>query len=460
VKAATLLGVCLLGFGFVPFARAAPPTLADLAARVKALEANAQALRQQAADALAAAQAAQAELATLQEHERQAKREARLAAVANPAPPTQSSGIGIGNDFNPAIAVILNGYYAHHSMDPDTLQRAGFPVVGEGAPLPQGFSLGESEFSMAANIDDKFYGQFTVTAESENGEDHLGVEEAYIDTTALPDGFGLRAGRFYSNIGYLNSHHAHTDFFSVRPLAYQALLGNQYGDDGVQATWVAPTSVFVQLGAEAFRGGNYPASGAGNGGLGAHTAFVHLGGDVGTHNAWFAGLSALRAHARSGEDGFTGTDNIYIADATWKWSRHGNFKEGGLLLRGEYLVDKRDGRYEPDAAGDVIADDPVLAALAQPWTGTRRGAYLEGVYQFNRVWNAGYRYDRLWADATGPYASVFDPSRNSVMLTWHNSEFSLLRLQVSRERPLPDETDNAVSLQYQVAIGAHGAHKF
>ena len=46
------------------------------------------------------------------------------------------------------------------------------------------------------------------------------------------------------------------------------------------------------------------------------------------------------------------------------------------------------------------------------------------------------------------------------MLAWRNSEFSMLRLMLSRDRPNPDDTDNTVSLQYQAALGAHGAHKF
>lgn len=46
------------------------------------------------------------------------------------------------------------------------------------------------------------------------------------------------------------------------------------------------------------------------------------------------------------------------------------------------------------------------------------------------------------------------------MLTWRNSEFSLLRLQLSRTEPQPSVHDNAVSLQYQVNLGAHGAHKY
>jgi hypothetical protein len=370
-----------------------------------------------------------------------------VAAVA--APPGDTGGGSGANAFNPAISIILNGSYSHHSLDPAACARTGFPLVGEGGPTPNGFSLGESEVSFAANIDDKFYGQLTATVESEDGEDHLGIEEAYIDTTALPDGLSLRLGRFYSNIGYLNSHHAHTDNFFDRPLPYQAFLGNQYGDDGVQLRWVAPTSLFFELGGEAFRGQNYPSGGAQNGGLGTKTLFAHLGGDAGTNNEWLVGISALKTSTAGGEDGFSGDDTLSIFDGTWKWAPQGNFKDGGITLRGEYMVDRRDGSY-------IDPNDPSFTAL---WNGSRRGAYLEGVYRFNRTWDLGYRYDKLWGDDDLPFAS-FDPYRHSAELTWRNSEFSLFRLQVSHEKPNPDDADNAVTVQYQTALGAHGAHKF
>jgi len=355
-----------------------------------------------------------------------------------------------GNAFNPAISIILNGQYAHHSLDPDNYTRAGFPLAGEGGPGVRGLSLGESEVSLAASIDEKFYGQLTVAAESEDGEDHFGIEEAFIDTTALPEGFTLRAGRFFSNIGYLNSHHAHTDKFSDRPLAYQAFLGGQFGDDGVQLRWVAPTDLFVELGGEAFRGQNFPSAGAGHAGVGATTLFAHVGGDVGVENSWLAGVSMLRSKTARAEDGFSGVNKLYMTDVTWKWAPQGNTKDGGIQLRGEYFIDDRAGAFS----------DPAAPQLDQPWVGKRYGWYVEGVYRINRIWEAGYRYDQLQADNDGPFASSFDPRRHSAMLTWRNSEFSLVRLQISRDRPNPVDTDTAVTLQVQTALGAHGAHKF
>jgi len=411
---------------------AAPP--------VEALEARIRVLEAQTREMLGALEQARAEIASL--------RAAPTDAVAPVAVPEPSAPTG-PNAFNPAISIILNGSFAHHSIDPEDYEIAGFPLAGEAGPGAQGLSLGESEIAFAANIDEKFYGQLTLAIESEDGEDGIGVEEAYIETTALPAGLSVRAGRFFSNIGYLNTHHAHTDAFSDRPLAYQALLGNQYADDGVQLRWVAPTDVFLELGGELMRGESFPSGGAARSGSGVRSLSAHVGGDVGNASSWLAGISVLDARTAAGEDGFSGDNRLYIADLTWKWAPNGNTRDGGVTLRSEYLHDTRDGRYLDSTQGIDV-----------PWIGSRDGMYVEGVWRLNRQWDAGYRYDRLWPDASGPFASDSDPVRHNLMLTWRNSEFSLIRLQYSRDGAAPAQRDDALTLQYQAALGAHGAHKF
>src|SRR6478609_7841156 len=224
-----------------------------------------------------------------------------------------TTGAG-GNAFNPAISVILNAQYADHSLDPSNYVRSGFPLAEDAGPPVQGFSLGESEVSLSANVDEKFYGQLTLSAGSEGGKDTFAIEEAFVDTTALPVGFTLRAGRFFSDIGYLNSHHAHTDKFSDRPLAYQVFLGGQYGDDGLQLRWVAPTDTFVELGGEVLRGDRLPGGDEGHDGAGVTTLFAHAGGDIGVENSWLAGISVLRSKTVGAEDGFSGDNTIYVAD--------------------------------------------------------------------------------------------------------------------------------------------------
>ena len=470
----TLLALCLMTALASP-AYAAPAQsqaqrIAALEAKVEALETELEAMKAGSVPPVAAAPAASPSAATPTPASPEATTESEIDALAatpadtaanesvandtsSVAAPAADNAGSNANAFNPAISIILNGSYSHHSLDPATYARSGFPLVGEGAPSPDGFSLGESEVSFASNIDDKFYGQLTLTAESEDGQDHVGVEEAFIDTTSLPDNLSIRAGRFYSNIGYLNSHHAHTDNFFDRPLPYQAFLGNQYGDDGVQVRWIAPTSMFLELGGEVFRGDNFPSGGAQHGGLGTRTLFAHAGGDVGTESSWLAGVSMLKTQAANAEDGFSGDTTLYIADGTWKWAPNGNTKDGGITLRGEYFLDDRDGAFA----------DPTDPALTTLWNGQRRGAYLEGVYRLNRTWDVGYRYDRLWSDDGNPFAvgnAGFDPYRHTAELTWRNSEFSLVRLQLSHDKPNPDDSDNAVTVQYQTSLGAHGAHKF
>jgi len=452
----SLLSLCLLAALSASPANAADPALE---ARLKALEAQVATLQAQIAELKSApkpvdspAPAPTDDVEAMAAAVSANPEDAAAAVAAAPEAATSDSGSGTSNpnSMNPAISIILNGQYAHHSINPDDFQRAGFPLAGEAGPGPQGFSLGESEISFASNIDEKFYGQLSLSIGSEDGEDHLGLEEAYIETTSLPNSFAIRAGRFFSNVGYLNNHHAHTDNFFDRPLPYQAFLGNQYGDDGVQLRWVAPTDTYVELGGEVLRGENYPSGGAAHAGAGVKTLFAHFGGDVGGESSWLAGVSALDSHTEGGEDGFSGHARLYIADGTWKWAPDGNTKDGGITVRGEYFLEHRDGEWtNPD---DILE--------TQLWDGTRRGAYLEGVWRINRQWDAGYRYDRLWAGDEGPYASDFDPDRHSVELTWRNSEFSLLRLQLSRERANEEDTDSAVSLQYQTSLGAHGAHKF
>jgi len=460
----TLLSLALLAC-LSPAAQAHPQDDADriarLEAQVQALQAELQAMKAAlaaapAATAPAAAPAGTAVAAADAEAEAQslaADADALAAADAGTAPvaaAAPAAGGSAANAFNPAISLILNGSYAHHSLDPAAYARNGFPLAGEGGgPGPNGFSLGESEITLAASIDDKFRGQLTAAIGSEDGEDHLGIEEAYVETTALPRGLALRMGRFYSGIGYLNGHHLHTDGFSDRPLAYQAFLGGQYGDDGVQLRWLAPTALFLEVGAEAFRGQGYPSGGAQHGGLGTRTLFAHVGGSAGSESEWLAGASALRTRTEDGEDGFSGDVSLYLLDATWKWAPQGNFKDGGITLRAEYMLDDRDGVYA----------DPADPASPSAWDGQRRGAYAEAVYRLNRTWDVGYRHDRLWGNGALPVGG-FDPYRNSVELTWRNSEFSLFRLQLSRDTPAPDAADNAVILQYQTSLGAHGAHKF
>ena len=349
--------------------------------------------------------------------------------------------------FNPAIGVIFQGQAWGYSQDPDSYEVRGFPLGGEAGLFDEGLSLGETELIMNANVDDKFTAWLTAALALEDGEAAVEIEEAWVETTALPAGLGARFGRFYSGIGYLNSKHAHSWDFADLPLPYKAFLANQYVDNGVQLRWLAPTETFLELGGEVLQGSAYPAAGSAHSGFGSTTLFVNVGGDIGTDSSWLAGVSYLDATAIDREAGdeddpflFTGDTRLAGAQFIWKWSPQGNWKDRNFIFQTEVFQRREEGLLT--APGGAPS----------PYDVTEEGWYAQAVYQPFPRWRFGGRADGLSSDAE-------DPRRYTVMMDWSNSEFSRFRLQFTRDEAGPLD-DNQWGLQYIHSIGAHGAHTF
>lgn len=397
-----------------------------------------------------------------------AKTSAELPATV-PAPSPAAPAGRRGNTFNPAIGLVLSGAYQRSSQDPANYRIRGFarPEDGEAGPANRGFSLGESELVFSASVDPWWRGALTLSI----GDGEVSAEEAYVATTALPAGLGLKAGRFFSGIGYLNSQHAHTWDFIDNPLAYQALLGTQYGDDGLQLRWVAPTDTFLELGAEVGRGRSFPGDNTSRNGAGMRALFAHVGGDWSDSHSWRAGLSWLHATATeqrlvaqdagtgdSVVNAYTGNTRVWVADAVWKWAPEGNATQRNFKLQGEYLRSRREGELAYDVDGVNLTDR---------YRANQSGWYLQGIYQFMRGWRVGARAERLdpgHSDYGLNTASLAldegAPRKHSLMLDWAPSEFSRVRLQFARDQARPGPADPQWSLQYQMNLGAHGAHNF
>lgn len=407
--------------------------------------------------------------------------EAKIAALeSKPAPEAAAPAAPVdaraaATAFNPATSLILAGNYAATSRNPETWTLAGFmPSGGEVGPGERSFNLGESELTLAASVDPYFSAQFTAAV---TGEDEIEVEEAYFRTLALPAGFNLKGGRFFSGLGYLNEVHAHAWDFVDQPLAYQAFFGNQLSQDGVQLKWLAPTDVFLEFGAETGNGGAFPGTRRNRNALNGATLFAHAGGDLGDTASWRAGVSWIEQHAedRSYEDAddlgnpvvnaFTGRSETWVADAVLKWNPGGGSRRQ-LKLQGEYLRRRERGELAFDTEGVALADD---------YRSTQSGWYLQGVYQFHPRWRAGLRYDSLDSGAPKialvesgalpadafPALLAANPERVSAMLDWSPSEFSRLRLQAAWDEARDDgDRDRQILLQYLYGIGAHGAHKY
>jgi hypothetical protein len=370
-----------------------------------------------------------------------------------PAPASAAAASGGTAAFNPAISLILSGHYTHTSADPASYRIAGFaPSGGEGGPGPRGFNLGESELTVAANIDPWFMGNLTASFANDNA---VSVEEAYFRTLGLAHGLVLKGGRFLSGLGYLNEVHAHAWDFVDQPLVYQALFGSQLPQDGLQLKWLAPTDTFIELGAEAGNGAAFPATRRNRNGLNSVVGFAHLGGDAGDSVSWRAGLSLLDAHAEDRfidtDHAFTGSSRTWGADFTFKWSPHGDATRHQLKLQGEYF-----SRVE---AGLLVS--PAAALATAPYRSEQNGWYLQGTWLLQPRWRVGLRYDALDPGSVGAArAQSATPWRASLMADWSPGEFSRLRAQYALDAARGNERDRQFQLQYLFAIGAHGAHKF
>ena len=403
-------------------------------------------------------------------------------AAANRAAAQAGSRPAGENALNPAVSVILNGIYANLSQDPNGFKINGFvPTLGEVGPPVRGVSLGESEVAFAANVDQDFRGTLIASISPDNSS--IGVEEGFIQTLALSNGFTIKAGRFFSAVGYLNEIHAHAWDFTDAPLANKVFLGNQLSEDGIQFKWVAPTETYLDVGLELGRGRQFPAGpegGRNKNGFGSSNLFAHVGGDLGASIAWQAGASYLstspqdRVYDDSDSTGaavtnsFTGKSRLWVLDGILKWAPNQNPTYTNFKLQGEYFRRNEDGDLTYDTTG--MSQGTHTGGYAS----RQSGWYLQGAYQFVPMWRVGYRYDRLDSGSTSiglvdsgaltaadfPILTAYNPTRRTVMVDWSPSEFSRIRLQVARDYSRADATDNQVFLQYIASLGAHGAHKF
>lgn len=335
----------------------------------------------------------------------------------------------------------------------------------------RGLQLGHSDLSASGPVGPWLRAQLTATLATHEGKLEKELEEAWLESTALPMGLQLRAGRFASQVGYLNQQHPHADDFIERPLLYRAFFGGHWNDDGLRLNWTAPTPIYLLFGLEAFRGkrlveevANSPRS------LGITTAVMKLGADINRSHSWQLGLSHIRnqreaaveeAHGHEDEEGaephgeaeahehhhgaqFSGR-RTWMIDATWKWAPGGNNRDQQLRVHLEMA--RTTGLNQFASRGD-----------------RHTSRALSVVWRFHPSWEAGARFDRL--SVRMPHDEHFHSGQlreRAWMLAWKPSHMQSLRLQLSQQRDAVEfesPSRRTVQLQYVLAFGAHGAHAY
>jgi len=405
-------------------------------------------------------------------------------SISDPSNASFGAGPGAATAQNPNVSAIFNGYYQGVSKE-TPFKVPGFALANDAAPLNEGFNLGESEVGLYGNIDPYWYASMVLSFAPDSG---VAVEEAFIQSLALPYGLIVKAGRFHSSIGYMNVFHRHADDFIDTPLVYTAFLDGQLADDGLQLRWIAPTNVLLQVGAEFFNGGcetqGYPANGGScststggrspnNHGNGTNTQFLNLADDVGEGGSYLLGLSHVDSTASDRETpdkllSFTGASTVNILSGVYKWSPLGNTEYTQLKLQAEVFTGDETGTYSAlDGKGNSTAT--ISAQGSQRIT--RSGYYAQAVLKFDQRWKVGGRYSAVSTDEiNNPSAVGTDldtrgttPNIASAMVEYWPSEFSQFRFQFSQDNTLPKSLGGSVDryfLQYIITLGAHAAHTY
>ena len=419
-----------------------------------------------------------------------------------------------GSAFNPQISVILDGNYYHDDVDGEGTELLGMAdgishAHGAGhdhdhghshGGADQGFNFRGAEIAFSASVDTYFDATALLAIDSDGEVD---LEEAWFQTRSLPYGLKVKAGKFLSDIGYMNNQHPHSWDFTDQNLAYLNLIGDHgLRDTGVQVTWLPDWQYYTLFGLEFFQGDQEKLGatteidehleealdGAGlseddlalddeKDGPRLFTAFAKYSPDLGYDHALQLGVWGAWADQHQEIHGeplamlppaagetplhtLEGDGWMWGLDAVYKYDGGGAYGEGDFKLQGEYIWQRKDLEVQ------FHQSNPGVIGAERKFT--EDGFYLQGLYGFAPRWEVGLRYDVVGLtnelESSGNTLRDWDDSdRWTAALTWAPTEYSKLRLQYSKADITIDGESNDfdyVYLQYLMSLGSHGAHKF
>ena len=346
--------------------------------------------------------------------------------------------------------------------------------VGDHDPQQRGFNARNLEIALDGAVDPYFEGFANIVFKLDNNnETSVEVEEVFMQTTSLPWGLQLKGGQFFVPFGRMNPMHPHTWDFVDAPLVQGRLLGpDGLRGVGVQVAWVPSLPWYSQLflavqngeGGTAYSFRNPGDTGAFYG-RNTIARSINSAGDLLFVPRWENSfdltpsqtvLLGVSAAFGANDTGSNSRTQIYGADLFYKW-KPVNAAGGWPFVKWQSEVMMR--RFD---AGRGADNSFPVAETFKDW-----GAYSQVVWGFKERWTAGLRGDYLHIDD-----SVFtnDPDRQSrerisADVTWYLSEFSKLRLQYNHDflkanHFLDLRNEDSVFLQFEFALGAHGAHKY
>jgi hypothetical protein len=361
-------------------------------------------------------------------------------------------------EFNPAIGLVGETVFSYRSRGSGAT----------GSDRPGGFDVWQRSVELnAASAVDPFAKAYVVanaSADAATGEATFGIEEAALQTTALPWNLELKAGRFFGEFGKLGYIHDHELPVVNRPLVLAEYIGGESRSDGLQVNWLLPVEHYVSLTlgmGDSFGGDSpNPNNVGGFRGIDGFNFWGRLSTYFDLTPDWQAemGVSGLinpHTHDRGGVDGLTGAGGVPAtererrlagADFLLRYVPLRNNQFNSFTWGTELLYSDNRYLFDPDGipgTGDEFDRD--VDAL---------GLYSYMTYKFSRQWSAGFLFDYV-QNAANEHDVTF---AYSPYVTWALSHWNQLRLQYTHtdhnaESGLKD--DDAVYLQWAWIIGAH-----
>jgi len=367
-------------------------------------------------------------------------------------------------------------------------------------PRQRGFTLQQVELSALGAVDPYLNAEVhLIYFLDTEGESQFEVEEAFLQTMALPfglheHGFQIEAGTFFTEFGRHNPRHPHQWDWQDAPF----VISRFFGEDGIRGPgarlgWLLPLPWFAELhlGAQNAEGetqvsflandevfeerpiGGRPFAEQRVRSAADFTYLVRLANGVDLTDTITAQLggSALFGPNATGSSGRT---RILGVDAVAKWVPL-DASRGWPFVQLE--VEALHRTYEADDGCFEEFDPDCVAGFVPDETLRDHGFYAQVLYGFVLRWAAGVRYE--YGSGSGSNVAFDedagavvrtsrsdDPYRSprhriSPLLVFYPSEYARLRLQYNYDDITfsRDHTQHSVWLGVEFLIGAHPAHQ-
>lgn len=362
--------------------------------------------------------------------------------------------------LNPDISLIGMFALAYYSEDEPT-------GLAEIDPGNTGFNLQELEFGIQGVVDPYFrYDTFLVI-----NDEGIEIEETYGTTLlGLPLNSQFRIGKMRNKFGRINLLHRHNQNFVTLPVVATRFLGEHLNPVGVEANFLLPLPWFSELsifgGSPEVETPSFDRDEDANN-LGRLLYVFHLSNFFELSDSLGVNIGGSFATGANATERGNRT-NLWGVDLYAKYKPLKNKSYQEVMLQSEFMY--RNAESEDGDLSDY-------------------GFYTQLVYRFAKRWRAGVRYG--WVDTDDPLEIINEGEelenndllqianeggeeheedellglfgeeyRISAMLTFAPSEFSLIKLQYDYNDRDFDDNVHGLFLQFQYAIGAHGAHPF